>query len=415
MNAIALLSSKSPQNFTLDTIPFGFGKAGDKHPAALTALGDQVVQLEVLATNGLLPGFEESIKTCSSHGGLNPLLWLGRRQLGDLRQQLIQLLQTGSALDEDRNLLAHATHPIDDTRLDLPVIVGDYTDFYASRYHAERVGAMFRGKEKALQPNWFHLPVGYHGRSSSIVVSGTRVQWPWGQLNRENGPEYGPSRKLDFEVEFGCISASGNELGHPVTAEQTDDMIGGFVLVNDWSARDIQAWEYVPLGPFTAKNFATSVSPWIVHPDALEPFRVSGPDPEVAQLPYLQHERLCHFDITLQAWLRPGGSTEEYLVCTTNTRHLYWSMQQMLAHQTVTGCNIRPGDLYASGTVSGPDSGSRACLLELTENGEKPLKPASGIKRTFLQAGDEVIITGKAEKNNIVVNLGEVSGVVVNE
>lgn len=410
MKRLPVLSTHGEDGFSIHTIPFGYGIAGGKHPAALSAIADQVVQLEVLATNGLLPGFEETIKSCSNYGGLNPLIELGQERLGELRTMLQRLLQTGSELDDDRTLLAHATHPLNDTRMLLAVSFADYTDFYASKYHAERVGAMFRGESNALQPNWIHLPVGYHGRSSSIIPSGTNVTWPKGQLPGEDGPVYGPSQKLDFELEFGCITAAGSELGEPVKAGDAKELIGGYVLINDWSARDIQAWEYVPLGPFTAKNFATSVSPWIIHPDALEPFRVEGPQADAEPLPYLKQQEPRHFDVKLDVWLHPAGSVTPFKLCTTNTRHLYWSMEQMIAHQTVTGCNIRPGDLYASGTVSGPEPENRACLLELSENGKSPVEISPDITRTFLQPGDEVIITGKAEKQDqdIVVNFGEV-------
>lgn len=405
-----LITPEDDRGFSIHTIPFGFGEAGGKQAAALSALGNQVVQLESLATHGFLPGFEEHIKMCSRYGGLNPMLQMGRHRLGELRSLLQDLLQTGSELDKDRTLLANITHPIDDTYLMLPVYIGDYTDFYASKYHAERVGAMFRGKEQALQPNWLHLPVGYHGRASSIVPSDRIINWPNGQMPGENGPKFGPSKKVDFELEFGCLTASGNLLGEPVSAEETGNMIAGFLLVNDWSARDIQAWEYVPLGPFTSKNFATSVSPWVIHPDALEPFKTEGPTPEVRPQSYLQQTGLTHYDIQLEVYLKPAGTDREVRICQTNTRHLYWSMEQMLAHQTVTGCNIRSGDLYASGTVSGPKPENGACLLELTENGQSPIALDGGKKRTFLESGDEVIMRGFAEKGEVRVEMGEVRG-----
>lgn len=410
MGLSPIITPESGDGFSIYTIPFGFGEAGGKQAAVLSALGDQVVQLEVLATQGFLPGFEENIKMCSRYGGLNPLLHLGRQRLGELRSLLQELLQPGSELDKDRTMLANITHPIYDTYLHLPANIGDYTDFYASKYHAERVGTMIRGRENALQPNWVHLPVGYHGRSSSIIGSNKIINWPKGQVAGENGPEFRDSEKVDFELEFGCITASGNVLGEPLTAEETGDLIGGFVLVNDWSARDIQAWEYIPLGPFTSKNFATSVSPWVIHPDAIEPFRIEGPAAEVKAQSYLCQTGLTHYDINLEIWLSPAGKNEEVHLCTSNTAYLYWSVEQMLAHQTVTGCNIRPGDLYASGTVSGPDPENRACMLELTENGNSPLKLPGGDKRTFLQPGDQIIMKGYAEKGEVRVDFGEVRG-----
>ena len=293
----------------------------------------------------------------------------------------------------------------------LPVDIGDYTDFYSSREHATNVGSMFRDPDNALLPNWLHLPVGYHGRASSVVVSGTEVRRPMGQTqNGDAPPTFGPSRLLDFELELGFFTGPGNALGEPIPVEQAADHIFGFVLVNDWSARDIQKWEYVPLGPFLAKNFATSISPWIVTMDALEPFRCAGPVQDPEPLPYLRSQGPQAFDIHLEVGIQPEGAGEDDVVCRSNFRYMYWNVCQQLAHHTVTGCNVRPGDLMASGTISGPDKGSYGSMLELTWRGQHPLRLSDGSERKFLADGDTVVMRGRAEKDGLRIGFGEVSG-----
>jgi fumarylacetoacetase len=283
---------------------------------------------------------------------------------------------------------------------------GDYTDFYASRDHATNVGTMLRGPENALPASWLHLPIGYHGRASSIVISGTPIRRPCGQARPANAeaPVFGPSRSLDYELEVAAVVGPGNHLGHPIPVGLAEDHLFGLVLLNDWSARDIQAWEYVPLGPFLGKNFATSISPWIVPLAALEPFRCAGPKQEPEPFPYLAQKGPGAFDIVLEATLNGERITA------SNFRHLYWSLAQMVAHHTCGGCNLQPGDLLATGTVSGPTPESRGCLLELTWRGSQPLTLADGQTRTFLQDGDTLTLSGYAQGEGYRVGFGSVSG-----
>jgi fumarylacetoacetase len=302
---------------------------------------------------------------------------------------------------------------MDEIEMLLPVDIGDYTDFYSSREHATNVGTMFRDPENALLPNWLHLPVGYHGRSSSIVVSGTRIRRPKGQTLPAGAetPVFGPTKLLDFELEMGFITTDANSLGRSVSVEEARDQIFGLVLLNDWSARDIQKWEYVPLGPFLAKNFATSISPWIVTLDALEPFRVEGPKQDPEPLPYLKEEGKTAYDIKLEASIQPKNS-EETVVSRTNFKYMYWSISQQLAHQTVNGCNVRSGDLYGSGTISGKEPGSYGSMLELTWKGTKPLKMKDGTERKFIENGDTVILRGHCENEQVRIGFGTCVGKV---
>jgi len=294
------------------------------------------------------------------------------------------------------------------------VEIGGYTDFYSSKEHATNVGMMFRDPKNALLPNWLHLPVGYNGRASSVVVSGTPVRRPNGQTKAPNAdsPSFGPSAKLDIELETAFIVGEGNALGEPIPVGEADRHIFGMVLMNDWSARDIQQWEYVPLGPFNSKGFATSISPWVVTLDALEAFRVEGPAQDPEPLPYLRHGSKPSVDLHLEVALKPEGTSEATTICRTNFRHMYWSMAQQLAHHTVAGCNMRVGDLMGSGTISGPEPDSFGSLLELTWNGQRPLALAGGGERSFLQDGDDVIITGWCQGDGYRVGFGSVTGQV---
>ncbi|HSN56479.1 MAG TPA: fumarylacetoacetase, partial [Candidatus Sulfomarinibacteraceae bacterium] len=298
----------------------------------------------------------------------------------------------------------------------LPAEIRDYTDFYSSREHATNVGTMFRGPDNALQPNWLHLPVGYHGRASSVVVSGTDVRRPRGQFKPADAdrPVYGPSRLMDFELEMGFFVGPGNALGEPIPIADAPEHIFGMVLVNDWSARDIQAWEYVPLGPFLGKSFATSISPWVVTMDALEPFRCAGPaqtDPE--PLPYLRTSGDQAYDIRLEVLLQGADMAEPATIATSNFRYLYWNVCQQLAHHTVNGCNARPGDLYASGTISGPAKNERGSMLELSWRGSEPITLPNGGQRRFLADGDTVILRGRCEAGGVRVGFGEVRGTLL--
>ena len=290
----------------------------------------------------------------------------------------------------------------------LPVTIGDYTDFYASREHATNVGIMFRGKENALMSNWLHLPVGYHGRASSVVISGADIRRPRGQVAPMGPPpEFVPLRSLDFELEMGFFISVCNELGKPISIENAHEHIFGMVLLNDWSARDIQAWEYQPLGPFLAKNFATSISPWVVTMDALEPFRVPAPRQDPAPLPYLKADSTNGLDITLEVTLQSARMDAPQTISRSNMKYLYWSIEQMLAHHTSTGCNMRPGDLCGTGTISGPTEDSYGSLLELTWRGEKPIQLPNGEERKFLQDGDVVTMKGYCRCRVSALGLGK--------
>jgi fumarylacetoacetase len=296
----------------------------------------------------------------------------------------------------------------------MPAEIGDYTDFYCSRYHAENVGTMFRGKENALMPNWLHLPVGYHGRASSISVSGTKFKRPHGQLKSEDAPPtHGASRLLDFELEMGFFVGPGNSLGNPIPIQKAEEHIFGLVLVNDWSARDIQKWEYVPLGPFLGKSFATTISPWIVPFDALEPFRCEGPKQNPAPLAYLTGPSGNTFDIELEVGIQGERMGAPATVCRSNFRNLYWSVAQQLAHHTVNGCNLRPGDLIASGTISGPEPSSYGSMLELSWRGSKPVTLDGGETRSFLKDHDTVVMRAWAQGQGYRIGFGDATGTVL--
>jgi fumarylacetoacetase len=315
-------------------------------------------------------------------------------------------------LRDDAELRARAFHPQKEVTMQLPARIGDYTDFYSSYHHAHNVGTMLRGPENALMPNWKWLPVAYHGRASSIVVSGTDVRRPQGQIKLPDAtaPIFGPSRSFDFEMETAFLLGPGNPLGTPSPIDRATDHIFGLVLMNDWSARDVQAWEYQPLGPFLAKNFCTSISPWVVTLEALEAFRKPLPAQDPAPLPYLDRPNDFTYDIQLEARMQTQSLPAAHAITRTNFQNLYWSISQQLAHHTVNGCNLQPGDLLASGTISGPTEDSRGCMLELTWRGAKPLTLPNGESRKWLEDGDRLTITGWAQGEGYRVGFGEVSG-----
>ena len=401
-------------DFPVQNLPLGIysDERGPARPA--TRIGDAVVDLGALAQAGLLDslGLEPGVFMA---GSLNPLLTYGRQGTRKLRQRLSDLL-TGSdpRLRDDAALRNKAFADIGSGRMHLPVHIGDYTDFYSSRQHAYNVGVMFRDPANALLPNWLHLPVGYHGRASSIVPTGTAIRRPCGPYkpSPDAAPVFGPTRQLDFELEMGFLTFDGKPLGERISTAEAEERIFGLALFNDWSARDIQAWEYVPLGPFLGKNFASSISPWVVTLDALEPFRVPGPVQEPAVLPYLQYAGNKHYDIKLEvAILAPGGS--ETVICRSNFKHLYWNMAQQLAHHTVNGCNVRAADLMASGTISGDTPESYGSMLELSWKGTKPVKLNDGTERRFIEDSDTVIMRGYCEKDGLRIGFGEVRATVL--
>ncbi|MDP2359562.1 MAG: fumarylacetoacetase [bacterium] len=405
-------------DFPIQSLPFGvFVPVAGGAPRVGVAIGDQVLDLAALEEAGCFSGPRLEGKRVFAADALNAFMALGPAAWAEVRARLQDLLREDNPELRDRAPLRDAAlFPQSAVRLLLPARIGDYTDFYSSREHATNVGVMFRGKENALMPNWLHLPVGYHGRASSVVVSGTPVRRPCGQTEAPEGgrPLFGPSRLLDIELEMGFFTGPGNELGAAIPIEQAREHIFGLVLVNDWSARDIQKWEYQPLGPFLAKNFATTISPWVVPLAALEPFRIPGPAQDDPQpLPYLRQPGPGAFQVELEVWLRGARMDRPARIIASNLKHLYWSMEQQLAHHTVTGCNLRPGDLLASGTISGPDKESRGSLLELTWRGTEPLDLPGGETRRFLEDGDTVTITGQAQGPGWRIGFGEAVGTIL--
>ncbi|MBK8227216.1 MAG: fumarylacetoacetase [Flavobacteriales bacterium] len=398
-------------DFPIQNIPFGTGLHGGEVPALYTRIGDTAIHIPTLVQLGLLD--ELGPAKMLVQGSVDELLIAGRDSVRAVRTRLSELLrEDASASLIDR--VSKSLLPADRVEMTLPCTIGDYTDFYSSRQHAYNVGCMFRDPANALLPNWLHLPVGYHGRASSIIPSGTDIRRPCGPFKPapDAAPVFGPTRQLDFELEVGFLTYIGKELGQRISTAEADDCIFGLTLFNDWSARDIQAWEYVPLGPFLGKNFASSLSPWVVTLDALEPFRVPGPVQEPSVLPYLRYSGHKHYDIKLEVAIRPEGGSET-VVCRSNFKHLYWNMAQQLAHHTVNGCNVRAGDLMASGTISGDDPDSFGSMLELAWKGTKPVKLADGSERRFIEDGDTVIMRGHCEKDGLRIGFGEVRAKVL--
>jgi fumarylacetoacetase len=412
----SFLDVPADSHFPLQNLPWGVFSPADRTPRCGVRLGDHVVDLAVLQRADLLhvAGLPSDVFDAPVLNGFMALPSSVRRAT---RARLCELLSADNTeLRDDAALRSRVLHPVADVAMHLPVRIGDYTDFYSSREHATNVGIMFRGKDNALMPNWLHLPVGYHGRASSVVVSGTPVRRPLGQTlpGDAEAPVFGPCRLLDFELEVGFFTAGPpTALGDVISVDEADDRIFGLVLVNDWSARDIQKWEYQPLGPFNAKNFATSISPWIVPWEALQPFRRDPVAQDPEPLPYLRGERNATFDIALEVALSTGRQAMPHPITRSNFKYLYWSMQQQLAHHTVTGCNINPGDLLASGTISGPDRASYGSLLEISWRGTEALTLPSGEERRFLQDGDTVHMSGWCDGPGYRVGFGEVTGEVL--
>ena len=407
---------KVPANsdFPIQNLPFGiFEKKGMK-PRAGVAIGDHVLDLSYLQDNGHLEECELPLDIFRQ-STLNDFLRLGRKKIRSVRVQVSRLLRhDNDTLTADEAITMDCLIPCSQVRMLLPLDVRNYTDFYSSEEHAFNVGSMFRDPKNALLPNWKHLPVAYHGRASSIVVSGTDIRRPRGQIKLSDHahPQFAATRRLDFELELAFVTCGDTKIGHPIATEKSEDLIAGLVLFNDWSARDIQQWEYVPLGPFLGKNFASTISPWIVTLDALEPFRTEGPKQEPKVLPYLEFEGKKNFDILLEARLKPQN-TPETVLCRSNSKYLYWNISQQLAHHTVNGCNVQTGDLYASGTISGPSPGSFGSMLELSWNGEKPLKMPDGSTRMYLEDGDTVLMCGHAMKDGVRVGFGNCTGKIL--
>ncbi|WP_166653638.1 fumarylacetoacetase [Paraburkholderia flava] len=407
-------------DFPIQNLPFGiFSDSRDAIPRVGVAIGDRIVDLSVLEQAGLLTlGGDASrgLAAALRDDALNAFISLGREAWRSVRVQLGNLLDQHTAtLRDDAALRERALINAADATLHLPVRISGYTDFYSSKEHATNVGSMFRDPKNALLPNWSEMPIGYNGRASSVVASGTPVRRPNGQLKLPDAerPVFGACRKLDIELETGFIIGSGSALGEPIACEDAESHIFGMVLLNDWSARDIQQWEYVPLGPFNSKTFATTISPWIVTLDALEPFRVAQPVQEPQPLAYLRHDGAHAFDIELEVRLRPSHAHTGTTISRTNFRHMYWTMAQQLAHHTVSGCNTRVGDLMGSGTISGPTADSSGSLLELTWNGQRPLVLDGGGTRTFIEDGDELTIAGWCQGEGYRVGFGPCVGEIL--
>jgi fumarylacetoacetase len=401
-------------HFPIQNLPYGvFSTRAAPRPRVGIAIGEEILDLAALEEAGLLePAWDARVFDRPS---LNAFMALGPGAWRETRARVSQLLRHDNAtLRDDEALRAAALVKQREAMLHLPIEIGDYTDFYSSKEHATNVGSMFRDPNNALLPNWLHLPIAYNGRASSVVASGTALRRPLGQTKAPDAaaPGFGPCRKLDYELEMAFVVGRGSALGEPIPVAAAEQHIFGLVLLNDWSARDIQQWEYVPLGPFNAKTFGTSISPWVVTLEALEPFRVAGPAQDPEPLPYLHHAGAHSFDIHLEVAVQPENASAT-TICRTNFRHLYWSMAQQLAHHTVSGCNTRIGDLMASGTISGAASDSLGSLLELTWNGQRPLTLAEGARRSFLEDGDTVIMTGWCQGDGYRVGFGEVSGRVL--
>ncbi len=411
---ISWVTVDSNSDFPIQNLPFGVFRKQGKKPRVGVAIGDFVLDLARLQSNGLfIDGrLEEKVFRKSS---MNAFLALGKEKCRWVRERVSVLLRVENKELQGNTILADkALVPQKDVEMLLPVKAQDYTDFYSSIEHATNVGMMFRDPENALLPNWKHMPVAYHGRASSIIVSGTDVKRPKGQYKNpgDDLPSFGASKRLDFELEMAFITCGQTKLGDSISTREAEDYIFGFTLFNDWSARDIQAWEYVPLGPFLGKNFGSSMSPWVVTMDALIPFTTHGPIQEPKVLPYLSYEGAWNFDVRLDVIIKPEGG-EENLVTRSNFKHMYWNVLQQLAHHTVNGCNINEGDIYASGTISGPTSDTYGSMLELSWKGTKPITLSDGSSRSFINDHDTVIMRGVANNGNVSLGFGELTTKVI--
>lgn len=408
-NRVSWLSVSSNSDFPIQNIPFGVFLTREDVITIGTRIGDTVIDLGALHQLGYFDGIPLT-DDIFLQDTLNDFIADGRQTWRAVRNRIAELFDVNNkSLKSNHSHQETVLFRLDEVEMQLPIQVGDYTDFYASREHATNVGTMFRGKDNALMPNWLHLPVGYHGRSSSIITSDIAIHRPKGQTLPPGAdtPVFGPSKAVDFELEMAFITTNANDLGTPISIHEAEDHIFGLVLFNDWSARDIQKWEYVPLGPFLGKNFASSISPWIVTLDALEPFRVEGPKQHPTPLNYLQYEGQKSFDINLEVAIKPENNSET-VVTKSNFKYMYWNMAQQLAHHTVNGCPVYAGDMMGSGTISGPTPDSYGSMLELAWKGEKPLELNDGSVRKFIEDNDTVILRGYCKNEFIRIGFGEV-------
>ena len=407
-NLKSWVSIPKNSDFPIQNLPFGIISSAILSKRVSVRIGDYALDLKVLAELGYLKetGFDSSDFDAPF---LNPMMKKGKLAVRKLRNRISELLlDSSTSLQNNPSQIEQVLHLISTVEVSMPVEIGDYTDFYSSKEHATNVGMMFRDPSNALLPNWLWIPVAYHGRASSIVLSGQDIHRPKGQIkpSAEEDPIFTPSRQVDFELEMAFITFDGKPLGDSISTEEADSYIFGLCLFNDWSARDIQAWEYVPLGPFLGKNFASSVSAWIVTLDALEPFAVESPEQNPKVLPYLEFDGKKSYDIQLQVGILTNNK-DETVVCNSNFKYMYWNMAQQLAHHTSNGCNIRCGDLLGSGTISGKSEDSFGSMLELTWRGTKPLKVKDGSERKFINDGDSVVMRGHSELNGVRIGFGE--------
>lgn len=401
---------KPESDFPIQNLPYGVvSTADDPAPRVGVAIGDFVLDLAALQAAKLLD-LPEDVFTQSS---INAFMALGPNVWRRTRARINALLRHDNPeLRDHAELRAKALLPMSQVKLHLPLRVAGFTDFYSSKEHATNVGTMFRDKTNPLLPNWLHIPIGYNGRASTVVVSGTQIHRPRGQLKPPSAelPSFGPCKRLDFELEIGVVVGQSSAMGTMLTEQQAEEMIFGFTLLNDWSARDIQQWEYVPLGPFQAKAFATSISPWIVTREALEPFRVAGPVQDPAPLPYLQQKGANNYDMALEVALRTPAMQQPARISATNFKYMYWSSVQQLVHHASSGCAMSVGDLLGSGTVSGPEKDQLGSLLELSWNGTEPLQLPGGELRGFLEDGDSLVMRGWCQGDGYRVGFGEEIG-----
>ena len=410
INRKSWLEVSSTSDFPIQNIPFGVFLTKENIVTVGTRIGDFAIDLGALQQLNYFEGIELT-DDMFMQDTLNYFISDGQKTWRLVRNRIADIFdEKNSKLRDNAKDKDIIIFRMEDVEMQLPVLIGDYTDFYSSKEHATNVGKMFRDPENALLPNWLHIPVGYHGRSSTIVPSGIPVHRPMGQMlpNGETSPVFGSSRSVDFELETAFITTDVNIMGENILITEADEYIFGMVLLNDWSARDIQKWEYVPLGPFLAKNFATSISPWIVTMDALEPFRTKGPKQEPTPLPYLQQKGKHSYDINLQVAIQPENS-EATVVSNSNFKYMYWTMSQQLAHHTSNGCRVNSGDMMGSGTISGPTPDSFGSMLELTWGGKNPIKLNDGTERKFINDNDTVIMKGFCQNSHVRIGFGEVS------
>lgn len=407
-------------DFSYNNLPYGvFSTFGNQRHRLGVAIGDYVLDLFAIKHFFTGPLMSEVAADVFSKSTLNDFMALTPEHWSETRQYLKKILSKDEPfLRDDKALKLQALHSVKDVEMHLPAKIGDYTDFYVSVYHATNIGLMMRGPGNELMANYKHLPVAYHGRASSIIVSGTPVARPSGQMCPPNmeQPVFGPSKALDFELEMGIfIGGKTNPIGQPIRMSDAERNLFGLVLMNDWSARDVQRWEYQPLGPFLAKNFATTISPWVVTFEALAPFKTDNFARDFEPLPYLRHSDRFNFDIELEVLYKPSQLNESKVICKSNYKHLYWTAKQMVAHHTVTGCNLNAGDMFGTGTISGPTEGSYGSMMELAWRGTKPIEFDESVKRTYIEDGDEVIFRGhcKPADGSYRVGFGECSGLVL--